>query len=84
MKHLLVVIACAFVVLESSAVICEGCKTRSNPGVHYCFKCGKKMPSPETLEEKYEALMREAMPTALAMQMTSEVDIGFNLNSAVG
>ena len=84
MKHLLIAVACAFVVLESCAVTCEGCKVRSNPGARYCFNCGKKMPAPETLEEKYEALMREAMPTALAMQMTSEVDIGFNLNSAVG
>ena len=83
MKHLLITVACAFVVFESSAVTCEGCKIRSNPGARYCFNCGKKMPSPETLEEKYEALMREAMPTVLAMQMTSEADIGLKTEEII-
>lgn len=83
MKHLLIAVTCAFVVLESGAVICEGCKARSNPGAHYCANCGKKMPAPETLEEKYEALMREAMSTALAMQMTSEEDIGFKTEEII-
>lgn len=83
MKHLLVAVACAFVALESSAVTCEGCKARSNPGARYCFNCGKKMPAPETLEEKYEALMREAMPTVLAMQMTSEADIGLKTEEII-
>lgn len=83
MRNLLIAMACAFVVLESSAVICEGCKARSNPGARYCFNCGKKMPSPETLEEKYEALMREAMSTALAMQMTPEEDVGFKTEEII-
>ena len=41
------------------------------------------MPAPETLEEKYEALMREAMPTVLAMQMTSEADIGLKTEEII-
>ena len=83
MSHLLVAAACAFAVLESSAAICGGCKARSNPGARYCANCGKKMPAPETLEEKYEALMREAMPTFLAAQMTPEADVGFKTEEAV-
>ena len=41
------------------------------------------MPIPETLEDKYEALMREAAPTVLAMQKISEVDIGLKTEEII-
>jgi len=76
MKYLMTVLAASVVAIESHAAVCDGCKTRSNPGANYCFNCGRKLPSPSTIEEQYEALMREAMPTLLVMEQTPEKDMG--------
>ena len=69
--------------LKTSAVVCDRCTTRSNPNARYCFNCGKMLPAPTTLEEKYEALVREAMPTVLAAKKIAEEDVGLKTEESI-
>lgn len=82
MKRVALVFAVVLAAMATEARWCWKCDVWSNPGAKHCFNCGTELKL-ETVEEQYESLLRQALPTIIAKQEKSVAGLPLKAEQAI-